>query len=145
MGLMIPAMHVDIDQIDPDVSDFVISCLLYTTRLQKDEPHKFAGAHYKRRCGSLMPFTHNLLAVPSTCTILHFFSFVPHHLEVPLEHRGKASATAASVACCLLFSSGVTPNGKRLSLLTCRVGGASSIRPVRLHDPIHDATGDQPR
>jgi hypothetical protein len=46
MGLMIPAMHVDIDQIDPGVSDFVILCLLYTARLRKDEPHKFAGAHY---------------------------------------------------------------------------------------------------
>ena len=47
MGLMIPAMHVDIDQIDPGVSDFVILCLLYTTRLRKDEPHKFAGAPIK--------------------------------------------------------------------------------------------------
>jgi len=57
MGLMIPAMHVDIDQIDPGISDFVILCLHYTTRLRKAEPLKFARAHDKRRCGSLMPFT----------------------------------------------------------------------------------------
>ena len=45
MGLMIPPMHVDIDQIDPGVSDFVISCLLYTTRLRKDELREGGADH----------------------------------------------------------------------------------------------------
>jgi hypothetical protein len=104
----------------------------------------FAGAHDKRRCGSLMPST----AKSSMGTVnLHITSFLlirPPSLRISLEHRGKHQRPPRLRQRMLLFfSSEVGPMGKG-SPLTCRVG-PSSIRPVRLDDPIHDATGDQPR